>query len=304
LPLLLLALQFGAASHAAAATIQTDQLDYPPFTDVYVSGSGWQAGETVHVTLYTLDADGVTWSLAPSDPNFPNPWDLIADDQGNITDGWYVWTEDFLGVTFRMVAQGQNSKEEAEWIFTDGNGGFGTTGLPAGTSVTVRYNFGPSYSGTSSETFTTPATSGNINFSGNSTTISFQFPSSITVASVTYLLTRVTISAPSQTFNADLTSPIQNATLNNNGRIEGQYTACDAPTITCPPAATVECGSLTLPALTGIATATGRCGTPEISYSDGSPVSDGCPGKYHFTRTWKATDPTTGLFVRPAGRTD
>src|SRR4029453_2411699 len=63
-----------------------------------------------------------------------------------------------------------------------------------------------------------------------------------------------------------------------------------APLITCPPNITIECTASTLPANTGIATATDNCdSTPAITFSD---VTMGglCPEKFTITRTWRATD--------------
>ena len=74
----------------------------------------------------------------------------------------------------------------------------------------------------------------------------------------------------------------------------GNQTACEqnikkvdttAPTITCPPNATLDC---TTGGNTGTATATDNCDpNPSVTYSDG-PTSGNCPST--FTRTWTATD--------------
>ena len=60
------------------------------------------------------------------------------------------------------------------------------------------------------------------------------------------------------------------------------------PIITCPPGITIECGSSTLPANTGTATATDNCGgDPTIEFADGT-ITGICP--MSFIRTWTATD--------------
>src|SRR5262245_60854125 len=56
---------------ANAATITTDRLDYPPFTDVYVNGSGFGTNETVQMTVETLDTDGTNWTILPGDAENP-----------------------------------------------------------------------------------------------------------------------------------------------------------------------------------------------------------------------------------------
>src|SRR5262245_54988279 len=109
--LLLPTLQLLSSMPARAATITTEQLDYAPFTDVLVSGSGFAAEEGVQLTLEIQNPDG-SWTNAPSNPpDWPNPWTVTADASGNISDEWNVWTEDFLGVTFRLTAVGQSSGE-------------------------------------------------------------------------------------------------------------------------------------------------------------------------------------------------
>src|SRR5919199_4873668 len=47
------------AGTSAAPTIQSDKLDYPPGGLVTLTGSGWQAGETV--SIYVNDDQGKTW---------------------------------------------------------------------------------------------------------------------------------------------------------------------------------------------------------------------------------------------------
>ena len=107
-----------------AAEITTDKLDYPPYSEVIITGSGFAAGEEVQLQLETLDADGVTWSVLPDDPVWPNPWTVTADAGGGIVDMWLVYTEDFLGVSFRLTATGMQSGETAVTTFTDSEGDY------------------------------------------------------------------------------------------------------------------------------------------------------------------------------------
>ena len=65
-----------------------------------------------------------------------------------------------------------------------------------------------------------------------------------------------------------------------------------APVITCPPDAIVDCGESILPSNTGRASATDNCSGSsdiEITYIDGENLPDDA-GVYHFIRTWTATD--------------
>jgi uncharacterized repeat protein (TIGR01451 family) len=63
-----------------------------------------------------------------------------------------------------------------------------------------------------------------------------------------------------------------------------------APVVTCPVNITIACSSSSLPASTGVATATDGCDTdPVVTYSD--LVTPGsCAGNYSIARTWKAID--------------
>src|SRR5215212_8993811 len=47
-------------TQASMPTIQSDKADYKPGETVNLSGSGWQAGESVHI--YVNDNDGQTWT--------------------------------------------------------------------------------------------------------------------------------------------------------------------------------------------------------------------------------------------------
>ena len=63
------------------------------------------------------------------------------------------------------------------------------------------------------------------------------------------------------------------------------------PMITCPINVTIECTASTLPANTGMASATDNCDeVPAISYTDVTTASQTCSQEYTITRTWKATD--------------
>jgi phage tail protein X len=64
-----------------------------------------------------------------------------------------------------------------------------------------------------------------------------------------------------------------------------------SPDITCPESLTIECDESTLPANTGMASATDACDTNvEITYSDVETPSTTCTQEYTITRTWTATD--------------
>src|SRR6059058_3546386 len=69
------------------ATLTTDQEDYQPYTYVYMTGTGFSPGETVNM---------IVLELAPNPAAF-EPWDVIADANGNFETSWYIFSEDLIG---------------------------------------------------------------------------------------------------------------------------------------------------------------------------------------------------------------
>ena len=56
------------------ATLTTDREDYAPYSYVYISGTGFEPGETVNMIVVQLDPN----------PTSYEPWDVVADENGNI----------------------------------------------------------------------------------------------------------------------------------------------------------------------------------------------------------------------------
>src|SRR6266498_2586758 len=78
------AVESGAgAVEQQTATVSTDKSDYPPSTQVTVTGSGWQPGETV--TLQFAEQPYI------DGPHLRYP---VADGNGNISDNTF-WTDSF-----------------------------------------------------------------------------------------------------------------------------------------------------------------------------------------------------------------
>src|SRR5437773_8614251 len=96
-----------AANSAQAATVETDKLDYAPGETVVVTGSGWQAAETVTLLFHevpTLSADVTVYAT--------------ADDAGNIVALYTIEPQD-AGVTYTLTATGNSSGLTAQTVFTD-----------------------------------------------------------------------------------------------------------------------------------------------------------------------------------------
>ena len=121
------------------ATVKTDASDYAPGSTVTITGSGWQQGETVTLTL-------VESPLVDTHPTLT----AVADASGNIVNAQFSPDTHDLNIRFYLTAVGSVSGFQAQTTFTDANigtisvvvsppGGV-TSGGTANYSVTV--NFG------------------------------------------------------------------------------------------------------------------------------------------------------------------
>jgi len=114
----------GPESPNEEPTLTTDQEDYPPLSYVYFHGTGFQPGETVNMIVVELDPDQQSF----------DPWDVVADENGEFDTSWYIFSADFLGATFQATATGESSQLTASATFTDANanGGDGTMTVSRG----------------------------------------------------------------------------------------------------------------------------------------------------------------------------
>jgi hypothetical protein len=126
------------------ATVQSDQGDYPPGTNVKITGSGFQPNENVDITLVEsplIDTHG--------------PYTVQADANGNITDSSFTTDSHDMNVRIFLSAAGEQSKLVAQNAFTDGPkdtwdsspSNFTLTlnpgqSIPSGTSVTYTVTSG------------------------------------------------------------------------------------------------------------------------------------------------------------------
>src|SRR5262249_41743843 len=145
--LLLMAGSDSSADLYAFATVKTDKEDYAPGETVTITGSGWQAGETVTLTLVEsplLDTHG--------------PFTAVADAAGHISNTQFAPDQQDINIRFYLVASGDVSSLQAQTTFTDAThlrdvtvlgtqipnpvtpGNSATYGTVANNSVQVRFN--------------------------------------------------------------------------------------------------------------------------------------------------------------------
>jgi len=91
------------------ATLTTDQEDYQPYTYVYITGAGFAPGETVNMIVVQLSPNPASYE----------PWDVVADANGNFETSWYIFSEDLIGATMQVTGTGQTSGFTASATFTD-----------------------------------------------------------------------------------------------------------------------------------------------------------------------------------------
>src|SRR5207245_1497761 len=104
----LLALALAGTAMAQSPTVMTDQADYAPGTIVTITGSGWQPGETVTLSM-------VESPLIDTHPTMT----AVADAFGNISNNQFSPDMHDLDVRFYLTATG--SQSQAQNTFTDAN---------------------------------------------------------------------------------------------------------------------------------------------------------------------------------------
>ena len=230
------------SAFSQTATIKTDQLDYPPGSTVLITGTGWQAGETV--TLQVLH-EGETGDNATSGAHAP--FTVVADANGNVSSTWIVpLDEDELGATLLLTAVGGSSGRTANWTFTDAGAiAFTVSGLPPNSSctVTVTYWTVPPKNGVSQQVTTTPqlisvnnggsATSFNVTANPGST-ITWTFSSSSSPTGYIYSSSSYNSGTPVNE-STGFTVPAS-GNLTGNSAVIGNYTTCPTPSIIGEPA--------------------------------------------------------------------
>src|SRR5262245_18152853 len=77
-------------------TVATDQEDYPPFSVVWITGTGFLPWETVSNQVVQVEG--------PDAGAAYEPWGVVADSTGNFTTSWYVFSDELLDTTLRLTA--------------------------------------------------------------------------------------------------------------------------------------------------------------------------------------------------------
>jgi len=116
------ALDSAVVFNSSGATVTTDRLDYQPGDIATISGTGWQAGETVNIILHEDPHTHTERRVAP-----------VADAEGNFTATYLVEAHD-INVKFIIGAKGAASGRTAQTTFTDS---VGVTAATGGTNISA-----------------------------------------------------------------------------------------------------------------------------------------------------------------------
>jgi len=116
------ALDSAVILNSSNATVTTDRLDYQPGDNATISGTGWQAGETVNIILHEDPHTHTERRVA-----------AVADADGNFAAAYLVEAHD-INVKFIIGAKGATSGRTAQTTFTDS---VGVTAGSGGTSISA-----------------------------------------------------------------------------------------------------------------------------------------------------------------------
>ncbi|MFV5692859.1 YDG domain-containing protein, partial [Flavobacterium sp. LT1R49] len=215
------------ANVAFGQTITLDQadLDYAPGETVTITGTGWQPNEAIDLQVYHL-TEPIPDHGTP-DPH--QPWTTVADGSGNFTATWFV-TEYELGAELLLIADGVESGFTYKVFFTDGNVGFGQTGV-AGNNIDMTVEVTYTKLVNAVPTVVTETVSFKSNGTTavgavNNTTISWVY-NPVTVGGTTYIWNGA--STQIQNFNIGTSNYV------GSNAIKGTYVACTVPSITTNP---------------------------------------------------------------------
>src|SRR5688500_7276828 len=85
---------FTSWAQAQTATLKSDQDDYAPLSTAILTGTGFDAGETVILQVLPVD-----YNFGDPVDEHNDPWNVTADADGKFVTSWHVC--DCLGATLR-----------------------------------------------------------------------------------------------------------------------------------------------------------------------------------------------------------
>ncbi|MEI6085330.1 MAG: kelch repeat-containing protein, partial [Verrucomicrobiota bacterium] len=101
----------GAAVLFNPASLATDYDDYPPFSFVNITGSGFLPGESVSNQVVQVEG--------PDAGAAYDAWAVTTDNNGEFATSWLVFSEELLDTTLELTSKGQTSGLTAQTRFTD-----------------------------------------------------------------------------------------------------------------------------------------------------------------------------------------
>ena len=252
------------------ATIKTDKPDYSPGTPVVMTGSGFQPGETVVLTLKQDDGDPTTETPVTADSNGKISYSSFAPDIQDV------------GTHFHLLAVGQSSGLQAQTVFSDAN--VIVFSAPSGVTFTLSfntYNNSTSCSGTATNSSTQlikpnqTGNNGNLGI-GNPKSVQFSAPALSDQGGAFQNWSSTNLPSNEQVSG---TNPICIQTTSGNvtgGSFTATYaTAATSPTLTNISPNNGNLNSTVNATLTGTNFVSGS--TVTFSQSGGSGVSAGTP---------------------------
>ncbi|MEN9908875.1 MAG: hypothetical protein RLZZ540_2024, partial [Bacteroidota bacterium] len=231
------------ANVAFGQTVTLDQvdLDYAPGETVYITGTGWQPGETVGLEVDNLTNPAVDCGAVNPQPH--ELWTTVADENGNFTASWYV-NDCELGADLLLGAYGNASGFTYEVFFTDGNSvtfntpaQSGTVNSGVGGSVTYSFNISRDGAG---NTFSTT-----LSALGLPTGVTASFsPNPLTFAPGESLTSTLTLTVANTVAAGTYTFTVTGTGGGSNNNITLTVGGCIIPSITTQPSnQTVTYGS-------------------------------------------------------------
>src|SRR6185503_11537890 len=131
-----------ATAADSGASVVTDTEDYPPYSIVWITGTGFSPGETVSNVVVQI--------AGPAPGTIYDGWEVVADVNGDFETEWLVFSDELVGTTLELTSTGQTSGLIAQVQFKD------SIGVPSSIGT-----FTSESSGTSSQIANVSAGQGN-----------------------------------------------------------------------------------------------------------------------------------------------